>query len=322
MNKSITKIFIGLFFLQYLPVYGQIAEVSIKEKAVVPGPVVTLGELADVSSPDSELRSKLEKIEIANSPPPLKPRIIMRAYILSWLKQNQIPVEKIRVSGSDKVVFSTDVKEVTGDDIINCARIYVEGKLPYKLEERVITIDKKFGSYFVPSRGFRLAVLEKKIGMMKGKFWITVGIYNNDILYRSLMVPVNVRTFERVVVARVPIMGGNTIKQSDVIIEKKETTTFGNDLVYEFSDVVGKRTKMTLKGDSIIKRRILEEIPLIEKGEQVTITVVKGGVIVILKGAGRAMQSGNKDEVIRVLNVDSNENLLAEVSGNGAVIIR
>ena len=320
MNKRIIQIFAGLLFVLYLPMYGQEASVSLKEKVVVPGPVVSLGELADVSSADGELKSKLERIEIANSPAPLKARILKRAYILSRLKQNQIPVKKIAMTGSDKVIFSTDVKEVTGDDIINCARKYVEGKLSYKLEERVIAIDKKFGSYFVPSRDLRLAVLERKVGMMKGKFWVTVGIYNGGILYRSLMVPVKVRTFEKVVVARVPIKGGKTIKQSDVTIEKKETTTFGDDVIYSLNDAVGKRVKMTLGGDSILKKRILEEIPLVERGEQVTIMVIKGDVVI--KTAGRAMQSGNKEDFIRVLNLNSNEKLLAQVSGDKYVVIR
>ncbi|MCK4967254.1 flagellar basal body P-ring formation protein FlgA [bacterium] len=320
MSKRIIQIFAGLLFVLYLPMYGQDASVSLKEKVIVQGPVVSLGDLADVSSADGELKSKLERIEIANSPPPLKARILKRAYILSRLKQNQIPVEKIAMTGSDKVIFSTDVKEVTGDDIINCARKYVEGKLSYKLEERVIAIDKKFGSYFVPSRDLRLAVLERKVGMMKGKFWVTVGIYNGGILYRSLMVPVKVRTFEKVVVARKVIKGGKIITQADVTVEKKETTTFGDDVIYSLNDAVGKRAKMTLRGDSILKERILEEIPLVERGEQVTIMVIKGDVVI--KVPGRAMQSGNKNEVIRVLNLSSNENLLAQVSGDKYVVIR
>ena len=320
MNKRIIQIFVSLLFVLYLPVYGQQVSVSLKEKVIVPGPVVCLGELADVVSADGELKRKLEGIEIANSPAPLKARIIKRAYILSRLKQNQIPVGKIVMTGSDNVIFTTDVKEITGDNIIDCARKYVEGKLPYKPEERVITIDKKFGSYFVPSRGLRLAVLERKIGIMKGKFWITAGIYNGDVLYRSVMVPVRVRTFERAVVARKVIKGGKIITPADVAVEKKETTTFGDDVVYSLNDAVGKRAKMTLKAGSILKERILEEIPLIERGERVTIIVIKGDVVV--KVPGRAMQSGNKEDFIRVLNLNSNENLFAQVGGDKYVVIR
>lgn len=321
MNKRIIQsIFLSLFFVLYLPIYGQNAEILLKERVVVPGPVVTLGELADVTCSDKEFKNKLEHVEIANSPTPLKVRIIKRAYIASRLKQNQIPAEKIIMAGSEKVIFSTDIKEVTGNDIINCARTYVESKLSYKLDERVIIINKKFSSFFVPSRGLRISVLERKIGIMKGKFWVTVGIYNYDKLYRSLMVPVKVRTFENVVVACTDIMGGKIIKQENVAIAKKETTTFGEGLIYNLDDVVGKRTKMTLRKDSILKERILERIPLVEKGEQVTITVIKGGVVI--RTAGKAMQNGNYDEYIRVLNLGSNESLVAKVAGDGVVTIQ
>ena len=110
MNNKIVKIIVFiLFFSLSIPLYGQKAVVSIKEKVVVPGPVVVLNEIAEIICQDEDFKNKLEKIEIANSPPPLKARIMKRDYILSRLKQNQIPIEEITLSGNGEVIFSIGI---------------------------------------------------------------------------------------------------------------------------------------------------------------------------------------------------------------------
>jgi len=47
---------------------------------------------------------------------------------------------------------------------------------------------------------------------------------------------------------------------------------------------------------------------------------LKGDVLV--KAPGKAMQDGNMDDFIRVLNLSSNENIIAQVNGNSLVMIR
>ena len=155
---------------------------------------------------------------------------------------------------------------------------------------------------------------------MKGSFQVNVGIYNGKRLYKSMLVPVKVRTFEEVVSAKEGIGGGSVIKKEDLITERKETTTLGNKIVYNIDDAVGKKAKISIKKGDVLKSNILENVPVVQRGEFVTISVLKGDVLV--KAPGKAMQDGNMDDFIRVLNLSSNENIIAQVNGNSLVIIK
>ena len=112
----------------------------------------------------------------------------------------------------------------------------------------------------------------------------------------------------------------SVIRKEDLIIERKETTTLGNKIVYNIDDAIGKKAKISINKGDILKSNILENIPIIERGEFVTITVLKGDVLIT--APGKAMQDGNMDDFIRVLNLSSKENIVAQVNGNSLVIIK
>ena len=319
--KKIIKILFIIFFINYFFTLGnEKVDIVLKDKVVVLGPVITLGEIADIKCADEKLRESLSEIAIANSPTPLKSRIIKKAYIFNRLKHNRFDVTDMTLSGSEKVIISIDVKEISEKEIFEFVLNYLENKLPYRPEEREIVLKTRIANIFAPSRELHLEIIERRIGIMKGSFQVNVGIYNGKRLYKSMLVPVKVRTFEEVVSAKEGIGGGSVIKKEDLITERKETTTLGNKIVYNIDDAVGKKAKISIKKGDVLKSNILENVPVVQRGEFVTISVLKGDVLV--KAPGKAMQDGNMDDFIRVLNLSSNENIIAQVNGNSLVIIK
>lgn len=319
--KKIIKILFIIFFVNYFFTFGnEKVDIVLKDKVIVLGPVVTLGEIADIKCADEELRESLSEIAIANSPIPLKSRIIKQIYVFNRLKHNRFDVTNMTLSGSEKVIISIDVKEISEKEIFEFVLNYLENKLPYRPEEREIIIKKRIANIFAPSRELHLEIIERRIGIMKGSFQINVGIYSGKRLYKSILVPVKVRTFEEVVSVKEGINGGSVVRKEDLIVERKETTILGDKIIYNIDDAVGKKAKISIKKGEVLKSNILENIPVIQRGEFVTIAVLKGDVLV--KVPGKAMQDGNVDDFIRVLNLSSNENIIAQVNGNSLVIIK
>jgi len=320
MNKK-SKFLLFILFFQYVSVFGNDqVEIVLKDKVVVFGPVVTLGELADIICNDEELKKSLSEAEILASPPPLKIRIIKNVYIINRLKQNRLNTDKLKISGSNEIIISTDVKEITENEIVNLVEKYLNEKLPYKPENREIKIEMKIGNIIAPSKELQLKIIEKRIAMTKGAFRINIGIYNGEKLYRSILLPVKVRTFEDIVVAKENIKTGSVIKRDDLMIKREETTTFGNDIIYNVNDAVGKKTKTIIGKEGILKGNLLENMPIIEKGKFISITVLKGDVVVT--APGKALEDGYMNEFIKVLNLSSKENLMAQVNGNSSVVIK
>ncbi len=315
------NLFPAIIIMNVFPVYGdEQVEIILKDKVIVSGNVITLGEIADIKCSDEKLKNSISEVKIANSPTPLRTRIIKEIYVLNRLKHKRFKLDKIKISGSKKVVVSTDIKEITEKDIFDVVIKYIENKLPYKPENRVITIEKSINSIFAPANDLHIDIIERKIGILKGLLQVNVGIYNGRKLFKSMMIPLKIRTFENAVFAKKIIPGGNVIKKDDLTVERRETTTFGNNIVYNIEDAVGKKAKVSIREDNILKTTMIEDIPLVERGRLVDINVIKGDITIT--APGKAMQDGNLDDYIKVLNLASNEKVVAQVNGSSSVIMK
>ena len=108
---------------------------------------------------------ELSEVEIANSPIPLKTKIIKDSYILNRLKYKRLQVGKIKISGSKKVVVSLKVEEISEEKIYDVVKKYLEKKLPYRPENCEISFEKKIKSIFVPANSLHIDIIERKIGI-------------------------------------------------------------------------------------------------------------------------------------------------------------
>ena len=85
------------------------------------------------------------------------------------------------------------------------------------------------------------------------------------------------------------------------------------------SDLIGNRCRHLIQSGRIITRRMTEIPPLIERGEKVTIQMVKGRLTITSSGIAR--QDGWLGDRIRIRTPQSQRELLAMVRGEQTVEI-
>lgn len=135
-----------------------------------------------------------------------------------------------------------------------------------------------------------------------GLIQATVDITANGVAVQSVPIVVQVSMLRRVVLARRSINQGATIRQGDV---ERSTMTFSRVTDLGMSDVarvIGQRAKRFVPAGSIVEADAIESVPLVRRGQLVTLRSVSGAVQIVT--TVKAQRSGLLGETIPVRSTD------------------
>jgi len=294
-------------------------KIKVKEKSEILGLYIYIKDIAKVTGKDSLLVKRIENTVLATSPKPGFDRQLKINFIKSRLKQNQISEKNYVLSCPNVVKVSVKYVKIKSKEIKKCINDYLNGIISDDCM-KVIEIVRVPENVKAPAYKVNLKVIPKKYGNFRGTLNIKVGIYNENQLYSKLNIPVRVRIFEDVVVAKNDIKRDDIIMVDDLEKRKIETTPYGDRFFKNFKEVVGKRSKVTLNNGSLIKRNMIEEPPVINRGDIVTIESISGNIKIT--ASGEAKEDGWMGKVIRVYCKQSKKDVLAEVIDKGTVVLK
>ena len=318
MNKRFKFLILLLMIPVMVFAEGRI-KIILKNSAVVFESKVYLKKISEISGEDDELIEKLRNIEIATAPKPGIERVLTSDFITSRLKQNQVEKELYFLSGSNSVVVTTKYTVIHAPAFRQCVNEYLEKNICGDADKS-IQFSRVPENVMVPEKDVNLRVFDKQYGNFKGMLNIQVGIYNGNQLFKRVNIPGRVRIFEDIVVADRNIKRHEIILFSDMKLKKMETTMFGDRYFKNINSLVGKRSKATLKKGMVVKPHMIEEPPVIKRGEVVTIKSISGSVEILANGTAR--EDGWKGKVIRVYCTSTKKDVLAEVVKPGVVVLK
>ena len=122
---------------------------------------------------------------------------------------------------------------------------------------------------------------------------------------------------------KLPVVVAKTTINRDTKIDpgmlKMETLTFyrSKDFVTQFQAVAGKRAKRRIRSGQLVSPSYLQQLWLVEKGDEVLIIATKNGIQASMKGV--ALENGAENEQISVKNSSSSKVIRAVVAGQGKV---
>ncbi|MDH4321110.1 MAG: flagellar basal body P-ring formation chaperone FlgA, partial [Desulfobulbaceae bacterium] len=103
----------------------------------------------------------------------------------------------------------------------------------------------------------------------------------------------------------------------DIKMLRRDITTLGDDLVRQPTAAIGKRLTTALQPGDILRTTHLDEPPLVNRGDMVTIVVQTPGLRA--SAPGEAKKTGGRGDIIRVKNLMSRKYILAKVIDAGVV---
>lgn len=152
-----------------------------------------------------------------------------------------------------------------------------------------------------------------------GNTSMTVLVRRKDKVVRNLTVRVDVEALAETVVTRRQLDHGSIISADDVALQKREINQNSYLAARTVDEVIGKKTRSTLRANQAVRSDQLDKVPLIKSGQMVTIIAETDALKVSV--AGKAKSSGAEGDIIRVQNLTSHKEIPARVLNSTTVQI-
>ena len=133
----------------------------------------------------------------------------------------------------------------------------------------------------------------------------------------TVFVPAQVKLFREVVTTTRPMKRDSVIGEGDVSLRERDVGSLGQGYLVSLDEAVGMKLVRPAVVDQVLTPVFLEQMALIQKGDQVVI-VARSGTLAV-RMPGEALAKGGISEQIRVRNLNSKRVVKARVTGPGQV---
>jgi len=133
----------------------------------------------------------------------------------------------------------------------------------------------------------------------------------------SLFVTAQVRQLMDVVITNRPLSRNSVISSNDVRLSEQDVIRLNGDYFLQPADVIGKQVRRPIGSDQVISSRMVEVALAVKRGDQVSLESRRGSLVI--RTVGVALEDGNLNQQIRVLNENSGNEVRAIVIAPGRV---
>lgn len=143
--------------------------------------------------------------------------------------------------------------------------------------------------------------------------------FRNEKYLKIYEIPFRLNKIQEVYIAQRDIHFGEIISKNDFILSKSETLS-SPDIISDSRELENKIAKRTIKKGEILKSSYIEPQKIINRGRQVQIEVISGGIMV--KTTGTSLDDASIGNIVRVRrDGDAKATLTGKVNEEGIVQI-
>ena len=282
---------------------------TLKSQALITGNMITLGDLFEGLTQDNDR-------VLGPAPQPgkemvLNARTLMRvasAFNLSWRPKTSY----------DQITLNRDATIIGGTEIERVVRS--------KLKEDGVNGSFKVSFYqaypkiILPgSVGANVAVKSMNFDPHKNNFSVLLAAPNAENPIQTLELSGEIVKTVSIPVATNTVQNGDLINKNMISWVEIEERQLQSDTVTNFADLHNMTPKRVLFSGKPISASDVMAPRLVERGSEVTMVYQSGGMN--LTARGKALQSGSKGEIIRVMNTASARPIEAMVTDSRMVTV-
>ncbi len=311
---------LAIFFALHAAMGGKIA-IEVKDRVTLPEKQITVGDIASVSCADPSLVERISGILIGNTPWPGNVRKIERDIINARLIDEGINVNDIAYGSTTSSLVSVESITIPGEYILKKAKEYLQARLNHPDREIIIESDRPPRDKLLPANEgiIRLEVSQIDANKDRGNVQLIVHIFVNDKQHLKIPVFFHIRLYEDIVTSKRKIDRNDILCTDNLVIRRMETTKLAGLAFNSVEDLRGKRAIHPILPNTPITAEIVDNPPVIKKGEFIKIFIQTGNLHVVTKGV--AKEDGYSGKIIRIKNIDSNKELYGRVEDSTSVKI-
>ena len=285
------------------------APVLLRVKVVIDGPVVHLGDLFDGLGANAAT-------PVARAPAPGK-RVavnarwlsaVARAYAVPWRPSSQIDGSVI-----ERASIVIETQRIEGATVEALRRRGVDGRLSLVLDNPVMRIHLPTDAE--PS----LLVAGLNHNPETGRFTAHLVAPAEGTPLTRITISGRAIEMVEVPVLRQRMVPGEVIRESDIAWRDVRSDRIARNVVRDPVNLVGKSPRRPVRAETPVLSNEVRRPILVPKNSLVTIRLQTARMV--LTARGRAMESGAKGDVIRIVNTKSNQIISASVTEPGTVVV-
>jgi len=169
----------------------------------------------------------------------------------------------------------------------------------------------------VPGGRLHLDVEKISGGARTGRRSFRVRLFVNDELIKTVSVVGEVKAQATVATPVRWIKPKEIVRAEDVITMTVNVSSLTHDFILDLNDVIGKEVLRPLPPRQPIRKALLDDPPIIRKGDRVMLEVRQGGLLV--QAVGLAKATGKFGDIIPVKNQNSGREVVGRIMGAGLV---
>lgn len=309
---------------------GAAAELRLRPECRCQGPLVTLGDVADVLEADAERADRLAAVELFPAPPPRQHRYLRLREIQDLLLLRGVNLARHRFSGASQVVVHGQ-DDLPGDDrpvrpasssetrraqrrVREAVTQYLQAHAGEEAQRALWTVEPELE----PGHLRALADPRHRISIAGGsppwpgqqRFQVAV-----DTVDGRLQFPISAQVSSpaEVVVAVNSLRPGTLIRAEDVALEPCDMHESQTAVFHSIDRVIGMETVRSIPQGKVLSAQTVRPPLLVRRGE--VVTVYSRGAGVCVRTMARAREDGSLGELITVESLLDRRRYYASVSG-------
>jgi flagella basal body P-ring formation protein FlgA len=291
---------------------------TFKDSTIVSDSVFTVKDIAVVQSKNSITAKRVMEQKAGICAPPGYTRFVSSEKIIDFELKHQFPHCTFIGNGAGRISVKSAYEEYTVEQFIDSLHNYLRSKIRWKTSCWTVAVRNSKETFRCGNMPFQYYFEGLKNEYPKGNCAVKMIIRQGTVTYR---VPIYC-TFNvslPVLVTRRAVSRHEPLSSSNCEIVTKNISSFAPEPLTLFSQITDTRAARTLKPGTILQSRHIKKIPVVEKNEEVAITVNRGRIRLSVPGIAR--ESGGIGERIWVKNRKSNKLIRVQVIKKGIVTV-
>ncbi|HKK89872.1 MAG TPA: flagellar basal body P-ring formation chaperone FlgA [Desulfobacteraceae bacterium] len=293
---------------------GELPRIDVHPSAEVNARKIFLKDLADIRAPDF-LRQKIETLDMGFSPKFGEVKSLDRNRIRSRIRSHRAMPEKFVLVVPEKVYVKRASQEIPTQRFRSIYMDYLRERVKGR-EFRVRDFDVRNAGLYKKGK-VSLFLVSNNTRDITGRLTLYVNVSIDGEKQDRVSVSGMVDLFDQVVFASKSLKRGRVISASDVYVERANIANLHGRYLFCREDVLGMALRRSVRQGRHLTRRMVEEPPLVHRGEMVTLAASTGNLSIVTSGIAR--RDGRLNEQVPVKNVQSGRIVHCVVTGESKV---
>lgn len=298
------------------------AIVQLQPTSIVAGQQVCLEDVASIQGTSASQRAVLGSVVLGQSPAPARHCEMRRSYIVAKMKQHLIDMDAVTVLGPEVIRVQTEGNILRGQRLVDLAQQYVLRETAWDKEDVRFEVSRVPRDQALPPGEVDIEIW-KVSGDYYGLTHFRTTIQVEGQTVASVPLVMGIHRSVPVAVASGELNPGTVLTADDVQIRRRDLSRESQRVRRNYCrpdvSLVGKRIKTYVQSGRVLIYDMLNDPPVVQRGERVMIEARRGEILVSAQGVAR--DSAAVGETVPVRSLLSNKTIMARVVRPGTVIV-